>query len=113
MANNTTTTVQVCNPETTNTGSAVSIPEGPTGQPDKQADEMEENEFEVGEMCDSTANIDAVTGYDAQQEPEPMDTADDFTETASLGRTVTASGETAKVRNWWCCLERMRKQRQW
>ena len=76
--------------ETTKIASAVSIPEGPIGQRDKQAVEMEQDDFEEGEICDTTANTDTVTSNDAHK--EPMDT----TETASLGRVVTSSGETAE-----------------
>ena len=95
--NNTATTIQgdgetteVHSLETTKIASAVSIPEGPIGQRDKQADEMEQDEFKEGEICDITANIDTVTSNDAHK--ETMDTA----ETTSLGRAVTSSGETAE-----------------
>ena len=77
---------------TTENPSALSTPEDPTGQPDKQADELEQADFEEGKVCDSTANTDTGTGNDAHIEPEPMDTADNFTEAA-----VTAPSETAEI----------------
>ena len=83
-------TTEVHSLETTKIASAVSIPEGPIGQRDKQADEMEQDEFKEGEICDTTANTNTVTSNDAHK--EIMDTA----ETASLGRAVASSGETAE-----------------